>query len=95
MTTDSSNSKIVISNPFDLMCKNGFMFSKFTCIKFRTNHVNPNDKIIFKVLDPSELEIPTPFSPFRIIMTLDNASGVQLPAARKVRPTITSGMPNV
>lgn len=43
----------------------------------RTNHINPDDQIIFKVLEPSEFEAPTPF------FTLSNhytTSGVQFPA---------------
>lgn len=73
----------------------GCLIESFHCSKFFMNHGTPSDKNISNVLDPSEFETPTPFSPFRIIITLDNASGVQLPAAKNVKPITASGMRNV
>lgn len=39
--------------------------------------------------------MPNPFSPLRIIIILDNASGVQFPAAKNVRPITASGIRKV
>lgn len=51
--------------------------------------------MMFNVLDPSELDTPTPFSPLLIMIIADNASGVQFPAAKSVEPTTASGICNV
>ena len=55
----------------------------------------PSDMRIAKEFAPSEFDTPTPPSFLRIIKTLDIPSGIQPPAARKVRPITASGMLNV
>lgn len=95
ITTDKNNNKIVDSMPFESIRTIEYAFGSFQCNKFRINHVTPRDRKISKLLEPNEFETPIPFSPFRIIKILDNASGVQFPAARNVSPITASGIPSV
>lgn len=91
--TETSNRRVVVSKP--LTSTDGFEFSLVQQSKLRTNHVAPSDKKMSKVLEPNEFETPTPRSPLRIINIHDKASGVQFPAAKKVKPITASEIPNV
>lgn len=91
--TESSNKNIVDS--ISLTSIEGFWFLLFQLSKLPMNHTTPSDKKMFNELEPSELETPNPRSPFRIIIMLVIASGVQFPAAKKTSPIIASEMPNV
>lgn len=95
ITTDTNNNKIVDSMSFESMRTLEYAFGSFQCNKLRINQGIPSDRKMSRLLEPSEFDTPTPFSPFRIIRILDNASGVQLPAAKNVKPITVSGIPKV
>lgn len=59
------------------------------------NQGRPRHSKISKVFEPIELLIPIVPWPWFVTMTLDTASGILVPAAKKVRPITESGISNV
>merc|ERR1719188_685434 len=59
------------------------------------NHGKPNPHKMSKMLDPRALETAMSPSPLRAAAMEANASGIEVPAARKTKPINKGGIPTV
>lgn len=85
-----SNRSIVYSTPYEVIWMTSLP-GVFRLSIFLISHGMPKDIKMARELAPSEFETPIPPSPLRTDSTLEMPSGMQPPAARKVRPMTASG----